>query len=225
MKLIDKINQFRRINDPKREIVGPDGYYIIGVRAGDLNRVAKENAKTTSFEELSELIASPVFDYRELALKIMVEKMAKATDAEQNQLYDFYRLNQRFINSWALVDIAAHYVVGRYLYNQLNYQPLFEMVRSNALWTKRIAIVSTWWLIRKGELEIPLEIIALALNDSRDLIHKAMGWMLREVGKRNMDLLNTFIKEHYQELPRTTLRYAIERHDEVYRQAILKGIL
>ncbi len=225
MKLIDQINQFRRINDPKREIVGPEGYYLIGVRADDLNRVAKTNAKTTTLSELSELIASPVFDYRELALKIMVEKMAKANDDEQKQLYDFYRLNQRFINSWGLVDIAAHYVVGRYLYNQKNYQPLFEMVHSDDLWTKRISIVSTWWLIRKGELHIPLQIIELALNDSRDLIHKAMGWMLREVGKRNLDLLNTFIKEHYHQLPRTTLRYAIERHDEIVRQAILKGIL
>jgi len=128
------------------------------------------------------------------------------------------------VNGWDLVDMSCPAVVGLRVAETKNFALLHRLVASDHLWTKRVGIVSTWTLIRQDLLDETLAILAAALRDDRDLIHKAVGWMLREVGKRDRRKLDGFLREHYASIPRTSLRYAIERHAETERKNILKGI-
>ena len=197
------------------------GDIFLGVRMPDIRKVAKKFSPKITLKELTELIQSPIHEVRLCALIILVNQYKKGNFSK---IFEYYLRQINFINNWDLVDSSAPYIVGDYLYNNPDERSiLFEFVHSENLWVKRISIVSTFTLIKNNQFNETLQIAKILLNDKHDLIHKAVGWMLREVYKRDQDLIRTFLKQNYAQLPRTTLRYAIERMDEVERLLFLKG--
>jgi len=197
------------------------GDIFLGVRMPDIRKVAKKFSPKITLKELTELIQSPIHEVRLCALIILVNQYKKGNFSK---IFEYYLRQINFINNWDLVDSSAPYIVGDYLYNNPDERSiLFEFVHSENLWVRRISIVSTFTLIKNNQFNETLQIAKILLNDKHDLIHKAVGWMLREVYKRDQDLIRTFLKQNYAQLPRTTLRYAIERMDEVERLLFLKG--
>ena len=197
------------------------GDIFLGVRMPDIRKVAKKFSPKITLKELTELIQSPIHEVRLCALIILVNQYKKGNFSK---IFEYYIGQINFINNWDLVDSSAPYIVGDYLYNNPDERSiLFEFVHSENLWVRRISIVSTFTLIKNNQFNETLQIAKILLNDKHDLIHKAVGWMLREVYKRDQDLIRTFLKQNYAQLPRTTLRYAIERMDEVERLLFLKG--
>ena len=197
------------------------GDIFLGVRMPDIRKVAKKFSPKITLKELTELIQSPIHEVRLCALIILVNQYKKGNFSK---IFEYYIRQINFINNWDLVDSSAPYIIGDYLYNNPNERSiLFEFVHSENLWVRRISIVSTFTLIKNNQFNETLQIAKILLNDKHDLIHKAVGWMLREVYKRDQDLIRTFLKQNYAQLPRTTLRYAIERMDEVERLLFLKG--
>jgi 3-methyladenine DNA glycosylase AlkD len=197
------------------------GDIFLGVRMPDIRKVAKKFSSKIALKELTELIQSPIHEVRLCALIILVNQYKKGNFSK---IFEYYIRQINFINNWDLVDSSAPYIVGDYLYNNPDQRSiLFEFVHSENLWVRRISIVSTFTLIKNNQFNETLQIAKILLNDKHDLIHKAVGWMLREVYKRDQDLIRTFLKQNYSQLPRTTLRYAIERMDEVERLLYLKG--
>jgi 3-methyladenine DNA glycosylase AlkD len=186
-----------------------EGDVFIGVRVPATRRVARQ------FEDVPvavaiELLKSPVHEERLLALIILVNQYQKASRPEQIDIYRNYLTHTAFINNWDLVDSSAEHIVGAYLFGRSR-SPLYRLARAHSLWERRIAIMSTFHFIKQGAFDETLKISAMLLGDSHDLIHKATGWMLREVGKRNVDLLDAFLQQHGRTMPRTMLRYAIEK--------------
>ena len=165
---------------------------------------------------------SRIHDERSLAHAILVLKFRKGGGAAQKEVFEFYFRNRNFIRSWDGVDDSAPYIAGPYLLNR-DKKLLYHLARAPRLWDRRIAMVATWWFIRQGETRDALNIARILLSDEEDLIHKAVGWMLREVGKRDLRALERFLKAHHKAMPRTALRYAIERFPVRKRQAYLAG--
>ena len=157
-----------------------------------------------------------------ISLLILIIKYRKADALGKREIFNFYLKNRKNINNWDLVDLSAAYIVGNYLLEK-DKSILYKLARSNNVWERRIAIMSTFEFIKNGEFEDTLKISELLINDKHDLIHKAVGWMLRETGKRHMLTEEKFLKKHYKKMPRTMLRYAIERFPECKRQSYLKG--
>jgi 3-methyladenine DNA glycosylase AlkD len=172
--------------------------------------------------EVRSLVRSSIHEERLLGLLILVGRFQKAEIKERERIYRFYVTHMRWINNWDLVDLTAPYVTGPYLENRSK-KPLFLWAKSKHLWTRRISILSTFHYIRKKQFSEALRISKVLLLDEHDLIHKAVGWMLREIGKRDLKTEEHFLKAHYRKMPRTMLRYAIERFPEKKRQAYLKG--
>jgi 3-methyladenine DNA glycosylase AlkD len=167
-----------------------------------------------------ELLASPWHEDRLVALLLLVQKYERADDAGRAKIHRAYLANVRYINNWDLVDLSAGYIVGRHL-DARDISLLKKLAASKDLWERRIAIVATSAFIRQEDFRPTLEVASLLLGDSHDLIHKATGWMLREVGKRDRSVLDAFLEKNYKRMPRTTLRYAIERHPERIRKSWL----
>jgi 3-methyladenine DNA glycosylase AlkD len=189
----------------------------------DLQKFAsKENAKNLSwFFKTGK--GQYVHEYRLTALLFLVYKFKKANVKEQKDLYNFYLKNTKYINNWDLVDLSSRDTVGEYLLkNPTEKSTLYKLAKSKNLWEKRIAIISTSAFIRENKFEETLKVSEILLNDKHDLIHKAVGWMLREVGKRDLDIEEKFLKKYYRKMPRTMLRYAIEKFSENKRQFYLK---
>ena len=157
-----------------------------------------------------------------MALLLLVGMFDKADDEGRRAIYELYLENTRFINNWDLVDCSAEHIVGAYL-RRADKQPLYDLAVSNSLWERRISIMSTFHFIKHNEFADTLRIAQILLADKEDLIHKAVGWMLREVGKRGADAEERFLKKHCRQMPRTMLRYAIERFPAAKRQKYLKG--
>jgi 3-methyladenine DNA glycosylase AlkD len=198
-----------------------EGDVFIGVKVPDLRKVAKD-FRDMAIKDVIVLLESAVHEERLLALLILVSKYAKGNEIAKKEIYKLYLKKTKFINNWDLVDVTAHHIVGDYLMNK-NKDPLFSLARSEDLWERRIAIIATFYFIRNERYEETLKIAKTLLDDKEDLIHKAVGWMLREVGKKDMATEETFLKQHYKEMPRTMLRYAIEKFPEPKRQKYLKG--
>jgi 3-methyladenine DNA glycosylase AlkD len=197
------------------------GDIFLGVNAPDLRRIAKKFSHEISLKELTELIRSPIHEVRLCALIILVNKYKKEYS---DKIYQYYLKHLNSVNNWDLVDTSAPHIVGDYLYkNPEKSKILFEFARSENIWVRRISIVSTFTFIRNNEFNKTLEIAKLLLNDEHDLIHKAVGWMLREIYKREDRLIKRFLRQNYAQIPRTTLRYAIERMDKEERLLYLKG--
>ena len=197
------------------------GDIFLGVTVPEIRKIAKKFSQEISLQELTELIRNPTHEVRLCALIILVNKYKKE---DKNKIYKYYLNHLNAINNWDLVDTSAPHIVGDYLYNNPEKSKiLLEFSQSENLWIRRISIVSTFAFIKKNEFKKTLEIAKLLLNDDRDLIHKAVGWMLREVYKRDVDLIKRFLRQNYAQIPRTTLRYAIERMDKEERLLYLKG--
>lgn len=171
-----------------------------------------------------ELLFSPWHEERLVAVMLFVEAYDRGDDSRRALIHRIYLANTHHINNWDLVDASAGNIVGGHL-DARDITLLEQLARSENLWERRIAIVSTFHFIKRNEFGPTLKIAALLLRDPHDLIHKAVGWMLREVGKRDRKTLDGFLKRHYQQMPRTMLRYAIERHPERVRKQYLAGTI
>lgn len=188
-----------------------------------IRAIAKAYASTTLLPDIEKLLFSEVHEVRLCGLILLVGQMEKASEYHQKNLVSFYLDHLDHVNGWDLVDLSAPYIIGKYLVEFGNSEMLDELAVSPDLWRRRVAIVSTWNLIRHGELDATYRIAKTLIHDKEDLIHKACGWMLREAGKRDRGRLNAFLKDNYADLPRTTLRYAIEKHEKTERIALMKG--
>jgi 3-methyladenine DNA glycosylase AlkD len=198
-----------------------EGDVFIGVKVPDLRKVARD-FRDIALKDVIVLIESAIHEERLLALLILVRKYVKGNETDKKEIYTLYLKKTRFINNWDLVDVTAQHIVGDYLMDK-NKSPLYRLAKSENLWERRIAILATFYFIKNGKYEETLKIAKILIFDEEDLIHKAVGWMLREIGKRDMVIEETFLKQHYKEMPRTMLRYAIEKFPEPKRQRYLKG--
>jgi len=198
-----------------------EGDVFLGVVVPDIRRVAKEY-QGAPLREVARLLKSGIHEERLLALLMLVQAFVKGDEAAQKKIYDLYLKHTRYINNWDLVDLSAPNIVGSHLMDRSR-NPLYTLAKSRDLWERRIAILSTFAFIKQNDHRDTLRIAAMLLDDDHDLIHKAGGWMLREVGKRDLSSAESFLKQHYKKMPRTMLRYAIERFPEGKRQRYLNG--
>lgn len=199
-----------------------EGDVFIGIRVPALRKLAAKH-HTVDMAVIEDLLHSPVHEHRHLALFMLTRRFSRAAEDEQAAIVDFYLANTGYVNNWDLVDCSAHVIVGAFLLNR-GREILYRMAQSPVLWERRIAIVATWHFIRSGQIDDTLKIAALLLADTEDLIHKSVGWMLREAGKRDEAALVAFLQAHCRRMPRTMLRYAIERFPETRRRSFLKGV-
>jgi 3-methyladenine DNA glycosylase AlkD len=198
-----------------------EGEVFLGIRAAEMHNLAKEH-RSLPFDELTILLRSAIHEDRLLSLLILVHQVTDGDAVMKKQGYQLYLDHTRYINNWDLVDASAREVVGGYLADKSR-KPLDRLAASSSLWERRISIIATHYFIRRHDYVDTIRIAERLLADREDLIHKAVGWMLREVGKRHQPTLEAFLLEHRKDMPRTTLRYAIERFPESTRRAYLKG--
>lgn len=198
-----------------------EGDVFLGVRVPELRRLAKE-FQDFDPREIRNLIRSEIHEERLVALLILVRNYPKADQQAQKRIYDLYMGHLGFVNNWDLVDVSAEHVVGAFLWDK-DKSPLYRLARSKDLWERRVSMLATFHYIKRGEFSETLRIAGMLLLDEEDLIHKAVGWMLREVGKRDLAVEEKFLKTRYGKMPRTMLRYAIERFPEPKRQRYLRG--
>jgi len=187
-------------------------------------RIISKEFKNLRTKDIQELIKSPIHEERLVALFIMVYQFEKGTPEQQKIIHELFLKNTRYINNWDLVDLSAPKITGAYLLNKPR-KILYKLVKSKSLWERRISIISTFTFIRHNDFTDTFEISEILLNDKHDLIHKAVGWMLREIGKKDRNELSNFLKTHYKKMPRTMLRYSIEHYPEEIRQKYLKGLI
>ena len=198
-----------------------EGDIFLGVVVPDIRRVAKE-FQDTPVGEIKKILASRYHEERLLALLMLVREFAQGDEALKKRIYGLYLRSTRYINNWDLVDVSAPNIIGTYLLDKSR-KPLYAFAKSNDLWKRRIAILSTFTFIRQNDFDDTLRISKILLEDDHDLLHKAVGWMLREIGKRDLRAEERFLKQHYKKMPRTMLRYAIERFPEGKRRNYLDG--
>ena len=168
------------------------------------------------------LLHSKFHEERLIALFVLIHKFERGEESLRKKIFNLYLKNTKYINNWDLIDLSAPKIVGAYLFDKPR-DVLYKLAKSKSLWEKRISILSTFYFIRENDFKDTIKVSKILLNDEHDLIHKAVGWMLREVGKRCLETEEKFLKKHYQKMPRTMLRYAIERFPETKRQAYLRG--
>jgi len=199
-----------------------EGDIFLGVQVPDSRKIARKYASIPLDNTLN-LLRSKIHEERLIALLIMVEKTDNAGVSDKEILFKKYLENTQYINNWDLVDLSADKIVGSYLFEKPK-DILYSLAVSENLWERRIAIIATFYFIKRGFYEDTLKIAKTLLNDHHDLIHKAVGWMLREIGKRcSREVLEQFLFVNYKQMPRTMLRYAIERLPEGLRLQYLNG--
>ena len=198
-----------------------EGDVFIGIKVPVLRKIAKD-FRDLSFEDLRQLIKSKIHEERLVSLFIFVDQYKKADEKFKEKIYSFYLKNLKYVNNWDLVDLSAPKIVGEHLLNR-DKNILIKYANSTNLWERRIAILSTYTFIRNGYFETTIQIADILLKDKHDLIHKAVGWMLRETGKCDIKILESYLKKNYKKMPRTMLRYAIEKFPEVKRKRYLDG--
>lgn len=196
-----------------------EGDVFLGITVPEVRLIAKKH-RNASFADIMTLLQSPYHEARLLGFIILTLQYDKADDAAQKRIVDFYLKHLHAANNWDLVDVSAYRILGEHLLTR-DRTMLTAFAKKNHLWTQRVAIVSTYAFIRKNQFDDTLKISKLLLSHSHDLIHKAVGWMLREVGKRDTKTLKTFLDQHAVTMPRTALRYAIEKFDEKTRRKYL----
>ena len=199
-----------------------EGDLFVGVTVPEQRKIAKHCFKQIDLEGISELLKSPYHEHRHLSLLMLVAKYEKGKDEEKLQIKSFYLDHLPWINNWDLVDNSCYKILGHHCYETKNDRLLLDLARSENLWSKRIAVVSTMYYVKRGSFDLLKTIVLINLEHPHDLIHKANGWLLREMGNKNETELLNFIDQHYSKMPRTTLRYAIEKLEEEHRQEILK---
>lgn len=198
-----------------------EGDRFLGIRVPELRGQAKKYM-AVPLAEVQRLLSSAYHEERLCALLILVQKFSKGGPTDRKAIYKVYLKNTRYINNWDLVDLSAPFIVGAYLVDK-DRRLLYKMARSKSLWERRIAVLATFNFIKNLEFIDALKIVGMLVDDREDLIHKAAGWMLREVGKREPNVEKAFLKQHYRRMPRTMLRYAIEKFPEHERRQYLKG--
>ena len=199
-----------------------EGDRFLGVTVPNIRAIAKLH-KDISIEEIRELIQSEWHEVRLCALIIMVEKSKKKDEALRKELFNLYLSQTKRINNWDLVDLSCRFIIGEYLLDKSR-DILYHLAQSPLLWDNRIAIVSTYAFIRKGQLEDTYALSDLMMQHSHDLMHKAIGWMLREAGKRDSERLYDYVMSHRADMPRTMLRYAIEKFSPKERAILMKRV-
>lgn len=197
-----------------------EGDKFIGITV-PVQRIVAKKYSNLPLNEIQKLIKDPVHEARVTAVFILCGQYSNADDKKKKIFVDFLLTNKKFINNWDLVDSSAHQILGDYLINK-PHKILFKLAKSGNVWDRRIAVVSTYAFIRKREYSSALKIFEMLLNDKHDLIHKAAGWMLREIGNRNVEVLESFLEKHSPVMPRTMLRYAIEKFPEAKRKNIFR---
>lgn len=199
-----------------------EGDVFIGVTVPECRRVARL-FRTLPLKEIALLLKSSVHEDRLTALLILVRRYEHAAVLEKQRIYTFYLRYRKYVNNWDLVDTSASYIVGKHLSTfGTDRATLYALVKSKRLWDRRIAIIATHYFIRQGDFKDTFALSELLSKDTEDLLHKAVGWMLREVGKKDEKALRAFLSLHKKVLPRTTLRYAIERLSVAQRRFYMK---
>ncbi|HNX38003.1 MAG TPA: DNA alkylation repair protein [Candidatus Cloacimonadota bacterium] len=200
-----------------------EGDRFWGITVPAQRSISKKYFRVLSMEDFAVLLTDPVHEVRLTTLMMMVYRFEKSKDASERQaIFEIYISHADYINNWDLVDCSAAQIVGGWLFDKPD-DLLIEFAGSGHLWKQRIAMIATYFFIRKGVYEPTLRLAWILLHHPHDLIHKAVGWMLREMGNRDYQTEYRFLAEHYQTMPRTMLRYAIEKFDEDVRQDFLKG--
>ena len=201
-----------------------EGDEFIGVTVPDQRKIAKEYWQRISLPEITELLSSKIHEHRHCALLMLVNKFEKAkTETEKSEIVSFYLKHKKFINNWDLVDNSAYKILGRHAFETENENLLRTLAAEENMWSKRMAIVATMFHVKRGEFSLLKELALYNLHHPHDLMNKANGWLLREMGNKNVAELQHFLVKNYKKMPRTTLRYAIEKFDEDLRQDFLKG--
>lgn len=200
-----------------------EGDKFLGVVVPDSRKIAKKY-KDLSLMNIERLLKSKVHEERIVAIMILVLQFNKADESERKRIYNFFLKHRKYVNNWDLVDGSAPKIMGYYLMDKPK-DIIYKLAKSKKLWERRIAIMTTLFFINNNKYNDTLKISRVLLNDEHDLIHKAVGWMLREVGNRDRKVEERFLKKHYKKMPRTMLRYAIEKFPETLRQKYLKGVV
>jgi 3-methyladenine DNA glycosylase AlkD len=235
MSLKNIITELKKAADPKKAKF-LQGYFKTGkgdYGAGDIflgitvpmQRKIAHRYVDLNFEDIKKLLAGKIHEYRFTALEILVAKFHKAKKSSdekvQKAIFSFYLKNKKYVNNWDLVDTSSRYILGEYLIDK-NKDILYTLARSKNIWDRRIAITTTYYFITQYEYTVTLKISEILLQDTHDLIHKATGWMLREVGDRSIATEERFLRKYYKKMPRTMLRYAIEKFPEKKRLLYLR---
>jgi len=197
-----------------------EGDVFIGVRVPDQRRIAKKY-RNISLTDVLELLRSEIHEHRLTALFILTEQFNKGDEEARQRIVDLYLRNTAYVNNWDLVDSSAHKILGAWLVDKPR-GVLYDLARSESLWERRISIISTFAFIHRGDLGDALALAEALVDDGHDLIHKASGWVLREIGKKDQSVLEAFLIEHSETMPRTMLRYAIERLPEKRRRFYMR---
>lgn len=230
--LVELRREFRSLGDTARARhslrffrTGPgeygEGDLFLGITVPQTRKMVKQCGSLTQ-QDIEELLHSEFHEERLLALLILVDRFKRGDDQQQKSIYNLYLKHKRFVNNWDLVDLSAPNIVGTYLLNAER-SVIYKLAHSKRLWDRRIAIMATLTFIKQGQFDDTLHIAEQLLQDKEDLIHKAVGWMLREIGKKNLQVEEAFLKTHYRRMPRAMLRYAIEKFTEKRRQQYLKS--
>lgn len=226
-------SQMREIADPKiaehsqgffKTAKGEygEGDVFLGIRVSPIREIARQHTHVALNAAL-QLLKSKYHEERLLAVIILVNKFKASNNSERREIYEAYLAHTKYVNNWDLVDGSAHQIVGGYLFEKKR-TPLNRLAKSKSLWERRISIIATLHFIRESQFDDTIRIAGILLNDPEDLIHKAVGWMLREVGKKDTATLEAFLDQHGASMPRTMLRYAIEKFEpEVRRMYLAKS--
>ncbi len=198
-----------------------EGDVFLGIKVPPLRALAKQHTDA-GLDVVAALLESRYHEERMFALLLLMQFYQRAQEEDQVAAYNLYLGNTHRINNWDLVDVSSPRIVGRHLQDRPR-KILYQLARSPLLWDRRIAIIATAWFINLNDFDDTLRIAEILVQDEHDLMHKAVGWMLREVGKRDQNVEEDFLKQHYRDMPRTMLRYAIERFPEPKRKAYLYG--
>ena len=195
-----------------------EGDIFLGIKVPVQRAIAKKY--DLGLKEIQKLLDSGIHEERLVGLFILIKKYVKSED--KKEIFNFYLKNTKRVNNWDLVDLSSHKIMGNYLLDKKR-KILYKLAKSKNLWERRISIISTFAFIDNNDFKDALKIAEIHLEDSHDLIHKAVGWVLREIGKKDKKVLEGFLKKHYKQMPRTMLRYSIERFEENLRQKYLRG--
>lgn len=216
-----KVNLYLRFFKTGKGQYG-EGDQFLGLTNPKIHSVVHE-FKSLALKEVFQLLQNPFHEARVTAALIMVEQYKKADEKVKTEIFNLYCQSFKYINNWDIVDLSAHKITGDYIYHHPNLQTkVYTWIKSKHLWTRRIGVMSTFAFIHNLDLNFTIDVCKQLLNDPHDLIHKASGWMLREIGKRDIKVLTEFLNKYTTQMPRTMLRYAIEKLPEDKRQYYLK---
>jgi 3-methyladenine DNA glycosylase AlkD len=197
-----------------------EGDVFLGINVPTQRNIAGKYS-SMQFDDIEKLLSSRIHEERLIGLLILVDRYKKSENTDKEMIVTLYLKNTKQINNWDLVDLSAPSILGKY-YIDKDKSILYKLAESDCIWERRISILSTFEFIKNNRFKDTLNISEILLNDKHDLIHKAVGWMLREIGKRDQDLEEKFLKKYYKIMPRTMLRYAIEKFNEINRKSYLR---